>query len=117
MAIYVNVGEKEENWSSGKQCMKVLERRDVPTSRRWVNQYKIQQAVTSQRINVATSQCRDVATSRRQLEICPPSLKVPRVQNSRYREAYELGHIIPEQQRDRLPRRAHDLYCFPFFGQ
>ena len=34
-------------------------RRDVPTSRRWVNQYNSQQA----------------ATSRRQREICPPSLK------------------------------------------
>ena len=30
-------------------------RRDVPTSRRWVNQYNSQQAVTLRRRNVATS--------------------------------------------------------------
>ena len=57
-------------------------RRDVPTSRRWVNQYNSKQAVTSRRC-----------------EVCPPSLKALRVQNSRGdREAYERGHGIPEQQ-------------------
>ena len=50
-------------------------RHDVPTSRRWVNQYNSQQAVTSRH--------RDVATLRRQREICPPSLKALRVQNTR----------------------------------
>ena len=30
-------------------------RRDVPTSRRWVNKYKSQQNATSRRCNVATS--------------------------------------------------------------
>ena len=30
-------------------------RRDATTSRRWVNHYKSQQAVTSRRLNVATS--------------------------------------------------------------
>ena len=43
---------------------------DVSTSRRWFNQCNSQQAVS-----------RDVATSRRQREICPPSLKAVRVQN------------------------------------
>ena len=63
--------------------MKVLERRDVPTSRR-------PHVVTSQRDDVGSTnkevnkqKHRDVSTSRRQREICPPSLKAPRVQNSR----------------------------------
>ena len=50
-------------------------RRDLPTSRRWVNQYSSQQVATSRRRDVVTSQRRDVETSRRQHEICPPSLK------------------------------------------
>ena len=37
-------------------------RRDVPTSRRWVNQYRSQQSKTSRRLNVATFQRRDVST-------------------------------------------------------
>ena len=41
---------------------KWLPRRDVPTSRRWVNQYRSQQSETSQRLNVATLQRRDVST-------------------------------------------------------
>ena len=89
-------------------------RRDVPTSRRWVNQYNSQQAATSRGRKVATSQRRDMATSRRQREICPPSLKAARVQNSRYRGAYEQRHGIPEQQRHRFLRSARDLYCFSF---
>ena len=40
-------------------------RHDVPTSRRWVNIYRSQQAATSRRLNVVTSQRRDVSTSRR----------------------------------------------------
>ena len=104
-------------WSIWRLCMKrsgalrrsnvtTSPRRDVPTSRRWVNQYNSQQAVTSRR--------RDVSTSRRQCEICPPSLKALRVQNSRDGEAYERGHGIPEQQRHRLRRSTLDLYCFRF---
>ena len=38
-------------------------RRDVPTSQRWVNQYKSQQYATSRRLNVAMSQRRDVSAS------------------------------------------------------
>ena len=38
-------------------------RRDVPTSRRWVNQYKIQQSATSRCLNVATLRRRDVNAS------------------------------------------------------
>ena len=37
--------------------------RDVPTSRRWVNQYKSQQAATSRRLNVATSIASSVFSS------------------------------------------------------
>ena len=50
-------------------------RRDVPTSRRWVNQYSSQQVSTSRRRYVAACQCPDVETSRHQREIFPPSLK------------------------------------------
>ena len=101
MAISVNAGEKEvkranfgsklEQWkaihesagASRRSNIATSPRRDVSTSRHWVNQYNSQQAVTSRRLNVVTWQRRDVATSRRQREICPPSLKAVRVQNSR----------------------------------
>ena len=79
-------------------------RRDVPTSRRWVNQYNSQQVVTSRRRNVATS-TRDF-----------PSI-IKSSKDSEFKgdwEAYEPGHRIPEQQRNRLRRSTRDLYCFPF---
>ena len=90
----------ETNWSNGEQCKKVaatsrrpnvatFPRRNVSTSRRWVNKYRSQQFKTSRRL--------DVATSRRQLEICTPSFKVRMAQKSGDREAYERGHGIPEQ--------------------
>ena len=41
---------------------------------------------------------RDVATSQRQHGICTSSFKASMVQNEGYREAYERGHGIPEQQ-------------------
>ena len=100
----------EANWSNGEQCREsgcnvaTLQRRDVPTSQRWVNQYRSQQAVASRRGNVATS-ARDL----------PSIIKCSK--GSEFegdREAYELGHGIPEQQRYRLRRSARDLYCFPF---
>ena len=47
--------------------------------------------------HVATSQRRDVATSRRQLEICTSSFKVQMAQKLGYREAYERRHGILEQ--------------------
>ena len=49
--------------------------------------------------HVTTSPRRDVATSRRQLEIYTLSFKVRMVQKSGYREAYERRHGIPEQKR------------------
>ena len=97
MATSVKAGEKEvkiadfgsklEQWkamhesagASQRSNVATSPRHDVPTSRRWVNQYQSQQAVTSRCLNVTTSQRRDVATSRRQREIFPPSLKAPRV--------------------------------------
>ena len=48
--------------------------------------------------NVATSQLRDVPTSRRQHRICTSSFKAPMFQNQGHREAYERGRGIPEQQ-------------------
>ena len=38
-------------------------RRDVPTSRRWVNIYRSQQAAMSRRLNIARLQRRDVSAS------------------------------------------------------
>ena len=79
-------------------------RRDVSTSRRWVNQYNSQQAVTSRRLNIATS-ARDL-----------PSI-IKSIKGSEFkgdREAYERGHGIPEQQRHRLRRSTLDLYCLRF---
>ena len=70
-------------------------RRDIPTSRRWVNIYRSQQAETSQRLNVMTSQRRDVATSRRQREFylsIIKSKKGTRIRGSGDRGGYELGH-------------------------
>ena len=67
----VNFGSNLEQWKvkyEGGWSVATFQRRDVPTSRRWVNQYNSQQAVS---------------TSRRQREIYPPSLKAPRVENLR----------------------------------
>ena len=79
MAISMNAGEKEvkradfgsklEQWkamhesagASRRSNVATSPRHDVPTSRRWANQYKSQQAVTSRRLNVAMSQRRDVS--------------------------------------------------------
>ena len=112
-----NFGSNLEQWKAkyeGGWSVATFQRRDIPRSRR-------PHVVTSQRRDVGSTNTtvnkqrrRDVATSRRQREICPPSLKAARVQNWRHQEAYELGHRIPEQQRYRLRRSARDLYCFPF---
>ena len=70
-------------------------RRDVPTSRRWVNYYAGQQAASSrcsQRRDVSTSRRWNVATSVRVL--FSHHLKANRVQKLRYRETYGLGHGI-----------------------
>ena len=76
--------------------------RDVPMSRRWVNNAEVnnqkrRDVPTSRRLNVATSQRRDVTTSRRQHGICTSSYKAQMVWNPRHREAYERGHGIPDQ--------------------
>ena len=62
-------------------------RRDVSTSRRWVNQYNNQQAVTSQRRDVSTSQRGNVATSARDLPSIIKSSKGSEFEGDR--EAYE----------------------------
>ena len=96
----------EAFWSRGWQCIKMdgtsrhcnvatSPRRDVPTSRRWVNIYRSQQAATSRRLNVVTSQRRDVATSRRQREFCLSIIKSKKGSRIRWigdRGEYELGH-------------------------
>ena len=135
MAIYVNAGEKEvkradfgskleqykamheSDGASRRSNVATSPRRDVPTSRRWVNHCKSQQAVTSRRLNVVTSERRDVAKSRRQREICPPSLKAPRVQNSR-----EGGNVRPRAWKSRaaatlITKKSPRFVLFPIFGQ
>ena len=77
--------------------MKYLSRRDVPTSRRPHVTTWGQQLQKSTSPNVATSQRRDVATSRRQLENCIPSFKAAGVLKLGYGEAYERRHGFPEQ--------------------
>ena len=68
--------EHEMAGASRRSNIATSPRRDATTSRRWVNHYKRQQAVTS----------------RRQREIYPPSLKAKEVQNWRHRKTYGLGH-------------------------
>ena len=104
-------GSKLEQWKAMHESAKASRRsnvatsprRDVPTSRRWGNQYRSQKAVTSRRLNVATS-ARDL----------PSIIKSKKGSEFEKGETYELGHRNPEQRRHRLPRRARDLYCFPF---
>ena len=62
--------------------------RDVSTSRRWVNQYSSQQAVTSQRRNVSTSRRGNIATSALDL----PSI----IKSSKGSEFEEMGRRTNE---------------------
>ena len=69
--------------------------------------------------HVATSPRRDVATSRRQLEICTLSFKVRMVQKSGYREAYERRHRIREQSDtdfEEVPGICTASHLFDIFG-
>ena len=74
MASSVNAGTNEvkrANFGSKLELRKAVHengwsvatspRRDATTSRRWVNHYKSQQAVTSRRLNVAMLQRPDVS--------------------------------------------------------
>ena len=75
--------------------------------------------VTSRRLHVVTSPLCDVATSRRQLEICTLSFKVRMVQKSGYREAYERRHGIPEQSDtdfEEVPGICTVFHCLVIFG-
>ena len=83
---------------------------DVPTSRRWVNYYAGQQAATSRRLNVATSQRRDVSAS-----AVFSSFK--RKQDADFGVSGNVRTRAhkSEQQRHRSGRRARDLYCFFVF--
>ena len=65
-----NFGSNLEQWKAkyeGGWSVAKFPRCEVPTSRRWVNQYSSQQAVTSQRRNISTSRHGNVATSARDL--------------------------------------------------
>ena len=75
--------------------------------------------VTSRRLHVATSPRCDVATSRRQLEICTLSFKVRMVQKSGQREAYERRHGIPEHSDtnfEEVPGICTVFHCLVIFG-
>ena len=78
---------------------------------------------TSRLLNVTTSgqQCRSqqVETSRRQLEICTLSFKVRMAHKSGYREAYERRHGIPEQSDtdfEEVPGICTVFHCLDIFG-
>ena len=69
--------------------------------------------------NVVTSQRRDVATSRRQLEICTSSFKVRMAQKLGHREAYERRHGIQEQSDtdfEEVPGICTVSHFFDIFG-
>ena len=61
-------------------------RRDVPTSRRWVNNTEVN-----------NQKRRDIPTSRRQHGICTSSFKARMARNEGHREVYKRGQGIPEQ--------------------
>ena len=67
-------GEKQESGCH----VATFQRHDVPTSRRFQRR-----DVGSTNIEVNNLKCRDVSTSRRQLEICTSSFKVRMAQKSR----------------------------------
>ena len=80
-------GEKQESGvTSRRPHFATSPRRDVPTSRRWVNNAEVN-----------NHKRHDVPTSRRQHGICTSSFKERMVRNRGHREAYERGHGIPEQ--------------------
>ena len=85
-----NYGNKLEQWRAMQEsgCHVATS----PTSRRLQRR-----DVGSTNTEVNNLERRDAATSRRQLEICTSSFKVRMAQKSGYRQAYELGHGIPEQ--------------------
>ena len=61
--LFEVVLEQQEAVHEDVQNVATFQRRDVPTSRRWVNYYAGQQAATSRRLNVVTSQRRDISAS------------------------------------------------------
>ena len=85
-------------------------RRDVPTSRRWVNYYAGQQAATSRRLNVVMSQRRDVNAS-----AVFSSFKSKQGAKLEVSGNVRTRGRKSEQQRHRSGRRAHYLYCFFVF--
>ena len=95
-------------------------RRDVSTSRRWVNIYRSQQAATSRCLNIVKSQCRDVATSRRQRRICLSiikSKKGTRIRGIGDRREYELGHRNHNSSDFDLGEEPVNLYFFFFLDR
>ena len=89
-----------EQWGAkqGSGChVATSPRRDVPTSRSWVNNAEVnnqkrRDVPTSRRLNIATLQRRDVS-----MGSALHHLKHEWFGMGGYREAYERGHEIPEQ--------------------
>ena len=79
-------------WNNEEQARNSLSRRDVPTSRRRVNNENVNDVPTSRRRHVATSPRRDVSS-----KIYTSSFKVRMALKLGYREAYEQRHGFPEQ--------------------
>ena len=93
-------------WNNEKQARNSLSRRDVPTSRRRVNHAEVSDIATSRHRHVATSPCRDVTTSRRQLENLHLIIKCQTARKLGHREAYDQRHEFREPEDpdfERLP--------------
>ena len=91
------------------------QRRDVPTSRRWVNIYRSQQVATSRCLNIVTSQHRNVTTSRRQRELCLSIIKSkrgPEFKEDERLRTYKLGHI--DHGRTLTLEKSHHFFIFFF---
>ena len=96
-----NCGRKLKQWRAMQESgcnVATLQRHDVPTSRRSNVATFQHRDFGSTNTEVNNQKHRDVATSRRQHEICTSSFKAPMVKKSGHREAYERGYGIAEQQ-------------------
>ena len=120
-----NFGSKLEQWKAVHEngwSIATSPRRDVTTSRRWVNHCKSQQAVMSRCLNVATSQRRDVSTSRR-CNVATSARNLPSIIKSKKGSEYEAsGGVRPRARKSRaaatpISKKSPRFELFPIFGQ
>ena len=93
-------------------------RHHIPTSSQQCRSKQFSNIATSQRRDVSTSRRLNVATSQRRdvsSKICISSFNVRTARKLGYREAYEERHGFLEPELYRLRESARDLYRFSFF--